>query len=159
MWTIEAAACGLKWKDQLKRAQREAVLVAESALDTDVAVAAAAVQKQVDDSLAAAASQPTVRQAVTGVWECEHCASRDMFCHRPGPSGKGTLCNGMDGRRRAGWGVEGILWGERLSKGMFGAWRAAERRSVVTVRVLWYLRRQLAVLVLSHCRSGSPAAG
>ncbi|GAB0498629.1 hypothetical protein MMPV_009975 [Pyropia vietnamensis] len=86
-------ACGLKWKDQLKRDQREAALAAKSAMETDVAVAAAAVQKQVDDSLAAAASQPSVRQAVTGVWECEHCGSGDMFCHRPGPSGKGTLCN------------------------------------------------------------------
>eukprot|EP00170_Pyropia_yezoensis_P006891 contig_28141_g6913 len=85
--------CGLKWKDQLRREERAAALAAESALDTDVAVAAAAVQKRLDESLAAAASRPAVDRAVSGAWQCEHCGSQDMFCHRPGPSGMGTLCN------------------------------------------------------------------
>lgn len=94
---VNAAACGLKWKDQLRREERAAALAAESALDTDVAVAAAAVQKRLDESLAAAASRPAVDRAVSGAWQCEHCGSQDMFCHRPGPSGMGTLCNGMVG--------------------------------------------------------------
>lgn len=92
---LDAAACGLRWKDQLKREKRQAARAAEAALDTDVAVAAAAVQKQLDDAAAAAATaQVAPERGATEPWQCQHCSSRDMFCHRPGPGGMGTLCNG-----------------------------------------------------------------
>lgn len=93
---LGAAACGLRWKDQLKREKKAAALAAESALDTDVAVAAAAVQQQLDEVSAAAATVQVAPEREAGEpWQCQHCATRNSFCHRPGPNGMGTLCNGM----------------------------------------------------------------
>lgn len=93
---LGAAACGLRWKDQLKREKKTAALAAESALDTDVAVAAAAVQQQLDEVSAAAATVQVAPEREAGEpWQCQHCATRNSFCHRPGPNGMGTLCNGM----------------------------------------------------------------
>lgn len=110
-----SAACGLRWKDQRKREAREAALAAESALDTNVAVAAAAVQQQLDETSAAAAAAAALYAPERGAgkpWQCQHCASRDMFCHRPGPGGMGTLCNGM-----VCWRVRGRVVVEGLGSG------------------------------------------
>lgn len=98
---VDTTACGLMWKVQLKRDQREAG--AGNPAEVSLSPAAAAVQQQLDESLAAAAAvPPAADRAVVGAWQCEYCASRDMFCHRPGPGGMGTLCNGM-----VNWGVAG----------------------------------------------------
>lgn len=44
----------------------------------------------------------------TARWRCQHCSSRDMFCHRPGPGGVGTLCNGMVSSKRGVWGERAV---------------------------------------------------
>lgn len=62
----------------------------------------------------------------TGPWRCQRCLKCVTPCHRPGPGGKGTLCNGMSiffflsrGRVRRVAGVRGgFVWMRGCAPGM-----------------------------------------
>lgn len=124
------AACGIRWRDEQLR-EEAAAFAAAPAGDASAASSAAddayvqaggggwggqragaaglggAVATALGPAIERQRGLPRGRASLrgaTGSWRCQRCLKCVTPCHRPGPGGKGTLCNGTcaGGMRREG---------------------------------------------------------
>lgn len=103
---VGATDCGLRWRDQQFR--EELAAAADGGAAQEAAAAAALMAAAAPPPVAPSPQVPDRRPKAP--WQCQRCARTVTPCHRPGPDGKGTLCNGMFAKGDVGEGGIGV-WG------------------------------------------------
>lgn len=85
--------CGMNWRHQLLREEMAAEVAANESRAPAVAAAAAAPAVVAEPVVEVPTPRSSQRKAKPP-WNCQRCGTSTTPCHRPGPAGRATLCNG-----------------------------------------------------------------
>lgn len=129
------AECGMSWRHQLLREEMAAEAAANES-GAPAAAAAAAAPADVADPVVEVPTPRSSQRKAKPPWHCQRCGTSTTPCHRPGPAGRATLCNGtFAGGGRAEEGRAGR--GARLCSARIGGDVCREADSLLGVPAGW----------------------
>lgn len=129
------AECGMSWRHQLLREEMAAEAAANESR-APAAAAAAAAPADVADPVVEVPTPRSSQRKAKPPWNCQRCGTSTTPCHRPGPAGRATLCNGTcagGGRAEEG----GAGRGASLSSARTGGDVCREAASLLGVPAGW----------------------